>query len=145
MSFCSSSKEMTQAYLTFVTSVTGKIKYCRPTARDSMWNICVFKEDAQKLAATLYYDGCLALNRKIDLARDVRVWVRPPGMRRVSARRWTEAEDNVVRKCSVEVAMDVLGRTEKSVRVRKFRLRHALTGPYRTMDGGALLSEGEIT
>lgn len=132
LSFATSSRAMAQEYLTFITSLIGKAKSMCPNTRDANYNPCVFKEDAQTVARALYYPGCLALHRKVVLARQVVRWTRPPGMRKrtYDVRRWTAEEDAVVREHSVPVTMEMLGRTEKSVRVRAFRLRHGKVGPY---------------
>ncbi len=53
------------AYLCFYAGkVTGTERSLRRNARDGIYNILYTKENAQRLAADLYYDGCLSLERK---------------------------------------------------------------------------------
>jgi hypothetical protein len=88
----------------------------------------VFKEDAQQLAAAMYYEGSLALPRKWDKAKRVSEWVRPSGMKKVENRkRWTPEEDNYVLNHSITESMLTLGRSEKSISLRRWRLLNAIT------------------
>jgi hypothetical protein len=78
----------------FVERIIGKAKTCSRNLRDQVFNIAVFKEDAQRLAAAMYYEGSLALPRKMEKARQVAEWMRPMEMRKVENRkRWTSEED----------------------------------------------------
>ncbi len=92
-------------------------------ARDGVYNLLVIREAAVAVARRLYYDGCLAIPRKLDTARHVQNWVRPPGMRVATPRRpWSTAEDVVVLRNTIAEAARMLGRTPKSVNVRRWRL-----------------------
>jgi len=136
LSFCTSSKSLAQAYLMLILDLTGKHKRTTPTKRDGMFNPCLFKEDAQTVSASLYYNGCLALSRKIELASEVAAWARPAEMRKKTweVRRWLPEEDNIVKGNPVDVAAKMLKRTEKSVRVRACRLRLRKIGVYPTQN-----------
>lgn len=63
--------------LDFLYTLTGKRKTITRNARDCVYNIMVTNEDAQLFASTIYYTGCLALNRKIAKAEEVMAWKRP--------------------------------------------------------------------
>ncbi|MGW1321850.1 hypothetical protein ACWD64_04940 [Streptomyces antibioticus] len=53
------------SYLCFYAGkVTGAERGLKRNARDGIYNVLYTKENAQKLAADLSYDGCLSLNRK---------------------------------------------------------------------------------
>lgn len=118
------STDLAEAYEGLIYRITGKRKQTAPNSRDTAYNICVFKEDAQRLASYLYYPGCLCLNRKFQSAQKVGSWVRPPNMVKVTweRRRWTPEEDAIALQLSFDEAAKKLGRTRLSVKVRKSRL-----------------------
>ncbi|CAM5705084.1 Homing endonuclease LAGLIDADG domain-containing protein OS=Streptomyces aurantiogriseus OX=66870 GN=GCM10010251_64710 PE=4 SV=1 [Streptomyces aurantiogriseus] len=93
--------------------------------RDGIYNILYSNESAQKLAADLYYDGCLSLERKKTAADSLSSWIRPAGMRIApERRRWTAHEDRVLLRLNNDAAAaKELGRTEKSCYIRLWRLR----------------------
>jgi hypothetical protein len=96
-----------------------------PNQRDRVYNILIMKEDAQVVASTLYYDGCLALMRKRRSAQEVQQWQRPDSMRKIDFTRksWTPNEDEYILSHTIEESAENLGRTLKSVKVRLWRLR----------------------
>lgn len=124
ISLCTTSGPMAAALTELIDEVTGQRKRVRPNRRDDAYNIMCWREAAQKLASELYYDGALALPRKAARARAVLAWRRPADCRPAPPRRrWTPAEDRVVATFSVVEAIEILGRTENSVRVRRQRLK----------------------
>jgi len=105
-------------YIAFLSKLLGKTK-TTSRDKDGLFHLSVYKEDAQLLANTLYYTGCLALPRKVAKAREVSAWVRPVNMLLKPAQpRWTAAEDNFIVNKSLEEAVATLQRTEKSIRTR---------------------------
>jgi hypothetical protein len=95
----------------------------RRNERDGIFNLLAIREAAVLLARVLYYEGCLALPRKMEAARQVKGWVRPPDMRVAAERRvWTPAEDGVVIGNTIADAARLLGRTTQSVNQRRWRL-----------------------
>lgn len=126
VSWCTASTEMAQGVAAFITSITGQCKLTNRNKRDAVYNIAVFKEDAQVLIRALYPDGCLCLERKRLSAGMALAWERPEGMRRNGARRkWTKEEDAVVLTAPSIVAAERLQRTVKAVNLRKHRLLRA--------------------
>lgn len=117
------SESLKDDFLNLILKLTGKQKTLARNARDSAYNIMVTKEDAVRLAEYLYYDGCLALDRKMIKSEDVKSWIRPEGMKVVTSSRWTDEQDEIVLSNSVEEAARILGRTKSSVANRRFRLR----------------------
>ncbi|MFF9373959.1 hypothetical protein ACF1BB_05355 [Streptomyces griseoluteus] len=109
----------------FGAETTGVERSVRRNARDGMYNVLWTNEAAQRLAAALYYPGCLALDRKRAAARSVAGWVRPEGMRAAySPRRWSPDEDRVLLSInSPTAAAEALGRTRQSCNLRLWRLR----------------------
>ena len=115
--FCAQAFESVAAYRT-----------ANRNARDNVYDIMVTADPAAALAAWLYPDGCLALDRKREAAARVAAWTRPAGMRArptAGARRWTAQDDAAVFTGSVPEAATRLGRSEKSVTIRRGRLRRA--------------------
>ncbi|WP_353479685.1 hypothetical protein [Streptomyces sp. ALI-76-A] len=105
--------------------ITGAERSLKRNARDGIYNILYTKENAQKLAAHLYYEGCLSLERKKAQADSTGAWVRPAGMRIAPERRhWTAHEDRVLLRLNNDsAAAGELGRTAKSCSIRLWRMR----------------------
>jgi hypothetical protein len=111
------------AYLEHINDVLRIRKQPHRNSRDRVFNIIVYKEDAQHLSANLYYEGCLSLPRKMTAALVVATWSRPPTMRAVANRRgWTAEEDAVVIAHPPAEAAELLGRSRSSVGMRRWRL-----------------------
>jgi len=125
ISLITTSPSLHQAYTEFLFKKTGQIKMTTPNKRDNAYNICLFKENAQKLIDELYYPGCLCLDRKLAAAELAKTWVRPADMikRTWEVRKWTPNEDTIVLKLPYKKAAEKLGRTEKSIKTRAWRLR----------------------
>jgi hypothetical protein len=121
-----SSDFIKETYLKFLELITGKNKTSSPNIRDGVYNIAVYKEDAQKLVQVLYYDRCIALNRKARLAKKISKWKRPKGMRQVTHNRWTKAQDKIVLSNTIRNAAKLLNRSLSSVSCRRHRLNHAV-------------------
>ncbi|MFB6694858.1 LAGLIDADG family homing endonuclease [Streptomyces virginiae] len=114
------------AYLChYAKKITGAERTIKRNARDGIYNILYTKEAAQGLAANLYYDGCLGLQRKKDKAAELHRWLRPAEMR-VSPprRRWSPKDDETLLRLNDPAAAAVtLDRTEQSCTMRLWRLR----------------------
>ena len=119
------SSALAEAYISFLSKLTRKLKRLAPNTRDGIYNITIHKEDAQLVASTLYYDGCLALTRKKQSAHMIREWQRPESMRKrdFARKTWTVDEDEYILSHTIEEAAENLGRTAKSVKIRLWRLR----------------------
>jgi hypothetical protein len=125
ISLVTASTALAEAYASFLSTLTGKTKMLAPNKRDRVYNIVIMREDAQLIASTLYYDGCLALTRKQRSAQGVKQWLRPESMRKRNFVRktWTVDEDEYILSHTIEESAENLGRTLKSVKVRLWRLR----------------------
>lgn len=123
LSLVTSSSHIVVEYLELINQITGKVKTSNRNKRDSIYNIVVYKEDAQILARNLYYDGCLCLTRKLIKANQVLSWSRPTDMKWVKNRKlWTPEEDQFITNHSVECSMKVLDRSRNSIELRLWRL-----------------------
>lgn len=124
VSLVTASDRMARAYCDFIKEVIGKQKLTARNKRDQVFNIVVYKEDAQALAASLYYDDCLALPRKQEAAHLILAWQRPNGMRKVlSKKTWASEEDSYILANTIDDAMRELKRTRQSIKMRLWRLR----------------------
>ena len=124
LSFITTSSVIADEYLSFLKSITNKEKTTTQNKRDNVFNIAIYKEDAQKVARILYYENCLALPRKIQKAKDVLNWQRPATMKKVENRkRWTEVEDKFILSNSIKDAVTKLDRTRNSIEMRLWRLK----------------------
>ncbi|MDH6488226.1 hypothetical protein M2157_004225 [Streptomyces sp. SAI-127] len=112
----------------YAREITGAERILKRNARDGIYNVLYAMETAQKLAAHLYYPGCLSLERKLTAANALATWVRPASMRVAHTRqRWNEHEDQVLLELnSPKAAAEVLGRTTQSCNLRLWRLRNGL-------------------
>ena len=123
LSLTVSSDAVRDEFVAFIADVTGLHKESSRNKRDGVYNIAVFKEDALAVAAVLYYNGCIALERKRIAAEEIQGWSRPEGMKQQYRKKnWTPDEDQVVLNNSVAQAAELLGRTYKSVNIRRWRL-----------------------
>lgn len=124
VSFSTRSRAVFDGFLGFTTQTLHTTRSTTPNTRDRMFAVAFFKEDAQSIVRALGYEtATLSLQRKRDKAIALLSWTRPRNMRtKYRAKRWTQADDAVVLSQPVAVAMEQLGRTEKSVRVRLWRL-----------------------
>jgi hypothetical protein len=126
VSFLTSSKDVCNKYLNALESNIGIVKNVNRNSRDKVFNIMVNKEHAQEWVRFLgYQETDLCLTRKQQSATEVLGWVRPEGQVRVVSKRWNKEEDKVVKLHSISEAAKILGRTEKSIKSRAFRLKNA--------------------
>ncbi|MFE0772054.1 hypothetical protein [Streptomyces sp. NPDC058861] len=133
LSFTSASTALAAYLCHYAKKITGAERIARRNARDQVYVITYFKEQAQQLAAHLYHPGCLALDHKKANAAALQTWVRPADMRFAPPRKhWTEADDRELLRLGDPAAAAVtLDRTEKSCFMRLWRLR---TGQVPTPD-----------
>lgn len=126
LSLTTASDAIAYAYMSFLFSVTGRRKRQGKNQRDQVYNILIFKEDAQAVVKALYYDGCLALPRKAERVSDILSWQRPVTMRRFGSRQgWTSEQDAYLLSHTLQEAMKEFGRNFNSVKIRRGRLRRA--------------------
>ena len=133
--FVTASQALAEFFCAQALEVAGAYRTPNRNSRDDVYNLMVAGDPAASLATWLYPGGCLALERKRQAAALVAAWTRPAGMRarpEAGARRWTPAEDADVFAGTIREAARRLGRSEKSVTIRRFRLRQENS----TMDQG---------
>lgn len=129
LSIVTASRAIAEFVCAEILRVTGAVRSAAPNKRDNVFNVMVASDPAAKLAAWMYGDSQIALDRKLIAARAVASWGRPPSMRaRGIRRRWTAGEDTVVLSMPQAAAAEWLGRSAKSVNMRLWRLRNDLAG-----------------
>ncbi|MFI8896101.1 LAGLIDADG family homing endonuclease [Streptomyces paradoxus] len=117
------------AYLSsYAGQLTGAKRTLKRNTRDQIYNILYIKEQAQDLAAHLYYPGCLSLERKQATADSLGLWERPRGMRRRPPRiQWTAEMDRVLLAApTIAHAATELGYSTSPCQNRRWKLLHGV-------------------
>ena len=125
------SRALAEFFCAQILEVVGEHRTATRNTRDGVYNLMVAGDPAAPLAAWLYPEGGLALDRKRKAAGEAAAWTRPAGMRarpEFGTRRWTAEEDADVFTGSVREAAARLNRSERSVNMRRVRLRKARRG-----------------
>jgi hypothetical protein len=127
VSFVTASKPMAEFYCEVVQEVCGVTRSSRPNQRDGVANILVLNLAAATLAAWAWRSpDAISIDRKQRAAMQVAAWTPDPANAdryNIVRKQWTPEEDQLIRIHSVTEAAKLLGRTEKSVQVRRARLR----------------------
>jgi hypothetical protein len=135
ISFVTASQPLAEFFCAQSLAVVGAYRTPTRNTRDGVFNPVVAGDPAAELAAWLYPDGCLALERKRESAALVAAWKRPAGMRArpiAGPRRWTADEDADVFTGSIREAAARLGRSEGAVNIRRCRLRQGSFSPAKS-------------
>jgi hypothetical protein len=125
VSLVTGSEPLRNAYVAFLSRLTGSCPNPNRNTRDRVYNIVLFDESAQILAASLYSSDVLAIPRKIEASKAILAWRRPEDRRRIAfeRRRWNADEDRLVLSPFSEAHVAAkLGRTKASVSTRRWRL-----------------------
>jgi DNA-binding transcriptional regulator WhiA len=69
LSIITNSDKMAKAYIKFLSTITHKVKTTTRNKRDNVYNIMITKSDMINVARHLYYNGCIALQRKLDIVQ----------------------------------------------------------------------------
>jgi len=123
-SLCTSSESVKSLVLGTIKQITGLKKNINRNKRDDVYNISIFDEDAQVFSSFLYKNASICLDRKLKSYMKVMQWKRPPERKKRHRRTFSKEEDLVIlnNSISIEEKKTILNRTEKSIRMRKWRL-----------------------
>jgi len=132
INFTVKSEKIKEYLFDIIERIAGERKRTNRNKRDDIYNIMVNREKAQEFIEYLYYPNCLVLKRKLKKAKIALRWKRPKNMKRVFQRFWEKGEDEYVLSHAVEESRSYLKRTERSVKMRLWRLRNNKTGRYIT-------------
>jgi hypothetical protein len=125
LSVVTASQELAKFVCSEIKRITGASRTAKPNRRDGVMNVMLGNDPAAEFAHWLYTNAAIALDRKRDAGLAVAAWTRPEEMRaRSTPRRWTETEDAVALRMPIREAASQLGRSEKSVNIRRWRLRN---------------------
>lgn len=123
VSLITASESLATEYIRFLYEKIECRKKTERNLRDRVFNIAVFKEDAQALVSCLYYPGGLALPRKVAKVPEIACWQRLSGRRKYTTRSWCVEEDDYILHHTVEESALFLGRTIQSIKMRLWRLK----------------------
>ena len=125
LSLITCSSDLAAGYCDFLCRRLSIIKTTSPNKRDGAHNIMITCDSARDLAKLLYLDAPISMHRKQEKANKLIAWVRPPQQRKASHPRvWFAEQDAIVLSKTIAEACEILGRTEKSIKMRKWRLSH---------------------
>ncbi|MET8982716.1 LAGLIDADG family homing endonuclease [Streptomyces sp. NPDC004539] len=112
----------------YARDVTGAERTLKRNARDAIYNILYTKENAQRLAADLYYPGCISLERKQNAADSLSSWTRPAGMKIHPPRiEWTpEMDRTLLTAPTIAHAAAELGFSRSPCQNRRWKLLHGI-------------------
>ena len=92
--------------------------------RDNIYNYMINIENAVKFCEHIYYQDCLSISRKYEKAKEILNWVRPKNMIKIENRKnWDKYSDNYILNNHILDSMKHLDRTEKSIKMRLYRLK----------------------
>lgn len=120
VSLTTRSAEIKDLFIEQVLRITGRRKVATRNRRDGVFNLLVLEWMAYDVLRELYYPDCLVLPRKYEAARRIVDGVRPAVTK--DRRTWLPAEDAILLQHGVPEAALLLGRSEKSVAMRRWRL-----------------------
>jgi len=107
-----------------IEKITGEKKRLMRNKRDNTYNIMVNRERAQQFIRYLYYPNCLALKRKFKKVKEALKWKRSKSLMRIFQKFWEPREDEYILNHPIEESCDYLKRTERSIKMRLWRLKN---------------------
>lgn len=123
MSFTTYSDDIAHFLNEYISKITGKpLKEIKRNNRDNIYNIMIVREDAVVFCNEVYYDNCLSLDRKYNKSIEVKNWIRPEGMIISNKSSWDDYQDDFILNHSLEESVEVLNRSESSIKTRLWRL-----------------------
>ena len=82
LSLITASDNIAYKWIDLLYGITGKQKTTKRNKRDNVYNIAVYKEDAQQVSEYLYKNASLYLPRKYKKYKEVMLWERPDTMKK---------------------------------------------------------------
>lgn len=115
VSLVTTSDSLANSYKELIYKITGSQCNSVKNNRDNAFNIMITKENAVALVIFLYYENCIAIDRKKLAANKIKKWVRPDTMKIVLSKKWTPHDINYIKTHSVEDSMNFLNRSFFSI------------------------------
>lgn len=125
ISFATKSEYLKITYLEYLKYLVGIDKVINRNTRDNIYNIVVFSTHAKKIITDLYYDNCISLKRKYNIAMSIKDW-QPNSPRKYYGRcMWTKEEDSllVANSSNLQEAAIILNRSLSSVKTHLWRIK----------------------
>lgn len=116
---------LAQQFVDFIAPIIGYRKTFNRNKRDNAFNIMITCENAMKIVQLLYYDNCLALERKRQKSIEIINWIRPDNRKKYESdrKKWNDFEDDYIFTHDMIDSMDYLDRSEDSIKMRLYRLK----------------------
>ena len=124
ISLWSVNENIMRSFESYFFKLTGVHRTLNPTARDNGYSLMYSNEEAQIIIRELYTDCNIYIDRKYNNALSALKWTRPEGKKKIKRQVWDDTQDKFILTHSVEESVKYLGRTEKSIKSRLFRLTH---------------------
>lgn len=112
-------------FTNFLKDELGIVRIINRNKRDNCYIFSLYDEDAICFCRYIYDNAEIYIERKYEKYKEMLSWKRMK--KKINMRTWTNEEDDYIMKNSVEESIKHLGRTEKSIKMRKFRLRRKKT------------------
>lgn len=126
ISMCIVEEELKEIFLDLTYSITDKKRVATRNARDNVYNIMFYSEDAQNILTYLYCGSTLFIDRKYDEYLKILKWKRDPSVKRIKSKSWSLEDDIFILNYSIEESMRKLNRTKKSIKTRLYRLKNKI-------------------
>lgn len=123
ISLVTKSPHLAEHFCAEIEAICGVKRSAKPNKRDGVVNLMVANAQAVTLARWCYPPGALAIPRKQAAAQLIAAWTPPHSRFGYTQKAWTPDQDTVVLNCSNAEAAQILGRTEKSINMRRWRLQ----------------------
>lgn len=124
ISFTVKSEALKNYFFNILERVIQERKRVVRNKRDDIYNIMLNREKAQQFMKYLYYSDCLALKRKLKNVKKALRWKRPKVINRVFKDFWEPKDDEYILNHSIQESFHHLNRTERSVKMRLWRLKN---------------------
>jgi hypothetical protein len=124
VSFTTQSENLANFFINFIKKYLNITKTTSRTKRDGMFNILLTNEDSQSLSNIIYYNNCLCLERKEKIKNNILMWKRPLNKKKINRNNWTIEADEYILNHNIQESMIHLSRTDKSIKMRLYRLKH---------------------
>lgn len=119
------SDKLHEEFTRFLKEELNIIRVINRNKRDNCYVFSIFDEDAIRFCKYIYDGAEIYLERKYREYKKFSSWKRDK--KKVNRRTWTKEEDEFIMKNTIKASAEHLGRTEKSVNLRRFRLMKKIT------------------
>ena len=123
ISFVITSENLKNSLCKLLSEKFNIYKNVHPNKRDKIYNIVLKNEDAISFANFMYENNNIHLKRKYDKYKQFSQWKRTK--KRIRQKSWTIDDINFIKTHDIRESMIVLNRTEKSIKMKLWKLRQS--------------------